>query len=322
MPSHGHRPWTLWRIAVALLCLVIALAPHEGNQARAQDDRATVRLDGRAIFRVGPTEDLNAADRARQIERRLATLLETPGAIAPAQVERVGDEGTERAVTVAGVPVVTVTQTDAEDNLTSVDAVAAQWAAALDRALQQAAAARLAPGGRFVVEVRAAIEAAFARLYESMLRVIRRTLAALLVLALFWALATGVRRLMRLIFRYVVNDLTVENLIKQVAYYAVWILGLVVAVDALGLDPATVATGLGLTGLALGFALQDIISNFVSGLLILTLRPFQLGDQIIVGETEGSVERIQLRATQIRTYDGRLVLVPNADVFTSRVTNN
>jgi small-conductance mechanosensitive channel len=76
------------------------------------------------------------------------------------------------------------------------------------------------------------------------------------------------------------------------------------------------------TGLALGFALKDILSNFISGILILVLRPFELGDQIVVGETEGNVERIELRATQLRTYDGRVVLVPNAEVFTSRITNN
>ena len=52
-----------------------------------------------------------------------------------------------------------------------------------------------------------------------------------------------------------------------------------------------------LTSLALGFALKDILSNFVSGILILLLRPFELNDQIIVGETEGNVERIDLRAT-------------------------
>jgi small-conductance mechanosensitive channel len=124
------------------------------------------------------------------------------------------------------------------------------------------------------------------------------------------------------VFRRVIDDLTVENLLKQLAYYAIWVLGLLVAVDALGFQPQTVVTGLGLTGLALGFALKDIISNFVSGLLILALRPFELGDQIVVGETEGAVERIRLRATDIRTYDGRLVLVPNAELFTSRVTNN
>jgi small-conductance mechanosensitive channel len=95
-----------------------------------------------------------------------------------------------------------------------------------------------------------------------------------------------------------------------------------VALDAFGFDPQAVATGLGLTSLALGFALKDILSNFISGLLILVLRPFELGDQIIVGETEGNVERIELRATQLRTYDGRVVLVPNAEVFTSRIINN
>ncbi len=118
------------------------------------------------------------------------------------------------------------------------------------------------------------------------------------------------------------RDRTVEDLVRQTTYYAIWVLGLIIAVDALGFAPETVVTGLGLTGLALGFALKDIISNFVSGLLILAIRPFQIGDQIVVGETEGSVERIRLRATEMRTYGGRLVLVPNAELFTSRITNN
>jgi small-conductance mechanosensitive channel len=87
-------------------------------------------------------------------------------------------------------------------------------------------------------------------------------------------------------------------------------------------DKGNFATGLGLTGIALGFALKDILSNFVSGLLLLALRPFRVGDQIVIGDSEGTVERVQLRATQIRTYDGRVVLVPNAQIFTSRMTNN
>lgn len=116
--------------------------------------------------------------------------------------------------------------------------------------------------------------------------------------------------------------MTTENLVKQLAYYMVWTTGIIVAVDALGFDPQTVLAGLGLTSLALGFALKDILSNFVSGIIILALRPFEIGDQIQVGETEGNVERIELRATQIRTYDGRAVLVPNAELFTSRITNN
>ena len=123
-------------------------------------------------------------------------------------------------------------------------------------------------------------------------------------------------------FRRVVEDLTIESVIKQLAYYAVIALGLIIAADAFGFSPQTVVTGLGLTGLALGFALSNILSNFVSGILLLWLRPFQIGDQVQVAEVEGTVERIELRATLIRAYVGRVVLVPNADVFTSRIVNS
>lgn len=203
-----------------------------------------------------------------------------------------------------------------------LDALAAQWARAVDGALVRARERRATGWSRFVVAVRGSVQTAFARLAESAITVVPRAIAALLVIAAFGLLATAVRWLLRVLFRRVVSDLTLENLVKQLAYYAVWALGILVAVDALGFRPQTVVTGLGLTSLALGFALKDIISNFVSRLLILALRPFQIGDQIVVQGVEGSVERIRLRATEIRTYDGRLVLVPNADLFTSRLTNN
>nr|MDQ3323828.1 mechanosensitive ion channel family protein [Acidobacteriota bacterium] len=254
----------------------------------AQDETVTVRVDGRSLFRVGGAGSTTAANRAAQIERRLNSLLEKPEAIAPAQI---GAQGEERVVNVAGVTVVTVTAADAQENLTTADALAAQWATSVNNALERGRSRRLSSGGRFLNEIQASVETAFSRLLESAITIVPRFLAAVLVLGLFWLIAAGVRWLMRVIFRRIVEDLTVESLIKQVAYYAVWALGLLVAADALGFDPQTVVTGLGLTGLALGFALKDIISNFVSGILILVLRPFELGDQIVVGETEGSVER-------------------------------
>jgi small conductance mechanosensitive channel len=314
------------RILVRLLIplfvsLVVLFMPNSILQAQ-QDERVTVRVDGRSLIRVGPTEELSARERADQIERRMANLLENPQSIAPAQIEVSQSNQDQRVISVAGVPVVTVTEADAQDNLITVDALAIQWTQAIDWALQRGADRRLAPGGRFVAEVRAAVEAAFGSLIESAVTIIPRVLAALLVIGLFWLLAATVRYLMRLLFRRIVSDLTVENLIKQVAYYSIWTLGIIVAVDAFGFDPEVVLTSLGLTSLALGFALRDILSNYVSGILILTMRPFEIGDQIVVGDTEGTVERINLRATQIRTYDGRIILVPNAELFTSRVTNN
>lgn len=209
---------------------------------------------------------------------------------------------------------------DARDNGVSLDALAAQWKNATDAALNRAAKRRISAWGRFTAKTQSSIETAFGRLLESALTIIPRLLASALVLLFFWVLASLTRWIMRLIFRRIVSDLTLENLIKQVAYYFVWGIGLILATSALGLDPQALATGLGLTGVALGFALKDILSNFVSGILILAIRAFEIGDQIVIGGTEGSVERISLRATQIKTYDGRAVIVPNAEVFTSRIT--
>ncbi len=307
---------------LALLLSLLTLFQTFPAAAQVDDGLATVRLDGRALFRLGGTEDLEARLRARQIERQLLTVLETPQGISRARIAAAGENAASRQITMAGRVLMQVTREDAEANGMALDAQAREWASILETALAQASTRRTSERARFVTDVRASVDTAFARLLEAAISIVPRALAALLVIGVFWALAAGVRAVVRMISRRLIRDRTVENLIKQVSYYTVWLLGLIVAATAFGLEPGALATGLGLTSLALGFALKDILSNFVSGLLILTLRPFQLGDQIVIGETEGTVERIELRATQIRTYDGRRVLVPNADTFTSRVTNN
>lgn len=307
---------------LALLLSLLTLFQTFPAAAQVDDGLATVRLDGRALFRLGGTEELEARLRARQIERQLLTVLETPQGISRARIAAAGENAASRQITMAGRVLMQVTWEDAEANGMALDAQAREWASILETALAQASTRRTSERARFVTDVRASVDTAFARLLEAAISIVPRALAALLVIGVFWALAAGVRAVVRMISRRLIHDRTVENLIKQVSYYTVWLLGLIVAATAFGLEPGALATGLGLTSLALGFALKDILSNFVSGLLILTLRPFQLGDQIVIGETEGTVERIELRATQIRTYDGRRVLVPNADTFTSRVTNN
>lgn len=82
-----------------------------------------------------------------------------------------------------------------------------------------------------------------------------------------------------------------------------------------------VFASLGVTGIILGFALRDIIENFVAGLLILWRQPFVIGDQIRSREHEGRVEDINLRSTVLRNYDGVRVLIPNGRVFTDAVEN-
>lgn len=79
---------------------------------------------------------------------------------------------------------------------------------------------------------------------------------------------------------------------------------------------------LGVSGIVVGFAFKDIFQNFLAGILLLVTNPFAIGDQIIVDSFEGTVEEIETRATLIRTYDQRLIVVPNADLFTKSVTVN
>ncbi len=234
---------TSWLLLFVILIATTITIP---NSVEAQDERVTVRLDGRAVFRVSAVENTNASVRAKQIERRMNRLLENPTAISPPRIESSKDNQ-GRIITIAGVPIVTVTTADAQDNLTTVDALAIQWSQAIDAALKRATQRRFSAWGRFVAQVQASVETAFGRLIESAITIIPRAIAAVLVIGLFWAIATCVRWLMRILFRRIVEDLTVENLIKQVAYYAVWTLGLIVALDAFGFDPQTVATGLGLT---------------------------------------------------------------------------
>jgi small-conductance mechanosensitive channel len=79
---------------------------------------------------------------------------------------------------------------------------------------------------------------------------------------------------------------------------------------------------LGIGSVAIGFAFQNILQNFLAGLLLLWAEPFRVGDEIKLDAYEGTVEAVQARATTIKTYDGRRVVIPNADLFTHSVTVN
>lgn len=99
-------------------------------------------------------------------------------------------------------------------------------------------------------------------------------------------------------------------------------IALLAVLGLLGVPASAIGTFLGLLALGASFALRDIIANFISGILILTTRPFKINDQISTSDESGVVEDIRIRATDIRTYDGRKVIVPNSDLYNKTVVNN
>jgi small-conductance mechanosensitive channel len=87
------------------------------------------------------------------------------------------------------------------------------------------------------------------------------------------------------------------------------------------IDVTAFLAGLGIIGFTIGFALQDVMKNFASGVILLAQQPFRVGDSVEVGDYEGTVQAIDLRSTEIKTFDGRIAIVPNADVLNHAIVN-
>jgi potassium efflux system protein len=116
-------------------------------------------------------------------------------------------------------------------------------------------------------------------------------------------------------------DPSIANSIETVLGYAgIWLAGLV-ALSYAGLDVTNLAIVAGALSLGIGFGLQSIVNNFVSGLILLIERPIKVGDRLIVGDQQGHVRRISVRATEIETFDRASLIIPNSELITGRVLN-
>src|SRR5439155_11654970 len=104
-------------------------------------------------------------------------------------------------------------------------------------------------------------------------------------------------------------------IIGRLAGYLVMIGGLVYALAALDVKLGPLLGAIGIGGIAVAFALQDMIENLIAGVLLQTRRPFRRGHLVQTGQHEGKVEYVNMRTTVLRTFDGERVLVPNASVL-------
>ncbi len=116
-------------------------------------------------------------------------------------------------------------------------------------------------------------------------------------------------------------DAEVTLLLVRLTRWGLIVVGALVALQQIGFRVTAFLAGLGILGFTVGFALQDVSRNLIAGVLLLLQQPFDIGDIIEVQGYLGQVEDVTLRSTELRTLDGRLVLIPNADVFTSSLVN-
>jgi small-conductance mechanosensitive channel len=112
------------------------------------------------------------------------------------------------------------------------------------------------------------------------------------------------------------------DLIGRLLGYLIVAFGLVYALESLGIAITPILGALGIVGIALAFALQDILENFVAGIILQMRRPFTSGDEIVSGSHEGSILEIDARAVTLRTPDGETVILPSAEVIKNPIVNH
>jgi small-conductance mechanosensitive channel len=116
-------------------------------------------------------------------------------------------------------------------------------------------------------------------------------------------------------------DIGLQASITSISVYMIWAFGILVSLHVFGLNTASLAVVFGALGIGLGFGLQNIFNNFISGIILLFERPIQVGDDIEINGTWAQVKKINVRSTVVQTYDNASLIIPNADFISSQVTN-
>jgi len=116
-------------------------------------------------------------------------------------------------------------------------------------------------------------------------------------------------------------EVGIQESVTTVMVYLLWGLGILLSLNVLGLSTTSIAVAFGALSIGLGFGLQTIFNNFVSGLILLFERPVQVGDVVQVNDMWGTVTKINVRSTVVQTFDNASLIIPNSDMISNQVTN-
>jgi small conductance mechanosensitive channel len=150
-----------------------------------------------------------------------------------------------------------------------------------------------------------------------------RMAVAVLILAAFWIFFRMTRGSLNLILRRSgLQPVLISLLVDKIYRIVLVLFGLVMAASQVGVNVAAALAGLGVAGIAIGFAAQDLLSNVIAGFVIFLDKPFDVGDFIRVQEQYGSVTNVTLRSTRIRTRQNTYVIIPNKHIIDAVVVNH
>ena len=159
------------------------------------------------------------------------------------------------------------------------------------------------------------------RIIDSAISLLPNIILGVVIFVVFLLLASAAKSAVRRITQRRGRRQNLGLLLGQLAQLTVVIFGSLIAVSAVApsFQASDLIKVLGIGSVAIGFAFQNILQNFLAGILLLLQEPFQIGDWIVITGFEGKVEDIQARATVISTPDGQRIVIPNAILFTNPV---
>ncbi len=161
----------------------------------------------------------------------------------------------------------------------------------------------------------------FVDLWHKIANIGPRWLVALAILIVAWLIAKLFGKMVQKAVGRTSTEGHVDILIARGASALIIVVGVMLALTVVGMSFGHALAAFGLASVGIGFALQDVLGNLFAGVILLVQHPFTIGDQIRSGEQEGFVENIRVRDTQILTYDGERVFIPNRTVFSTPIIN-
>ncbi|MFN3311153.1 MAG: mechanosensitive ion channel family protein, partial [Thermomonas sp.] len=148
-----------------------------------------------------------------------------------------------------------------------------------------------------------------------------RVLAAILIFLLGRWLARRLARGLDRVMGRAGVDATLGGFLRNIAYAVMIVLVIMTALTALGIPTTSMFALLGAAGLAVGLAIKDSLSNIAAGVMLIVLRPFRAGDHVVIAGQEGIVQEIRVFQTWLRTFDHRLIILPNSQITTTQIVN-
>lgn len=158
------------------------------------------------------------------------------------------------------------------------------------------------------------------QILDQMVKSIPNFLTALAIFLLSLYLARLIGNLLKNALNKRNTSVGVTHILSQTLRWTIVTFGIISALQRF-FDVTAFLAGLGIIGFTIGFALQDVMKNFAAGIILLIQKPFREGDAITVTDFDGTVLSIDLRTTEIKTFDGRIVILPNADVLSHAIVN-